>query len=310
MNEAQKQVLSAIKKGNFFGSWLVCGAKGIGKKTFVRQLCSFLTQGDWNIPLNMGNPDIKWLEKNFTEEEKKDIQKTILAGKEVDLTDRKKKGEITVDDVREAISFLSLKSTGSYRILIVNLAEDMNPNAANALLKVLEEPKQDTLILLLTENVEKLLPTIKSRCRRLTIHAMSDSEIGEIVLKQYPKVDISKIVQLSNGSIGKALILAEKDGVALYDEFISLCVPQPQLSIEEIGNFADKICEDEDLFDLFKEFVLDFLKKLVLKNKDKTEEISDAYFKMIHLFSQLDSLKLDKSQLIEQVFFKLSEVVI
>lgn len=310
MTALEKQVLMAIKKGSLFGSWLVCGPKGTGKKTFVRRLCAFLTCGDWDAELPEVHPDIKWVEKNYTEEEKKDIQKTILAGKEVDFADRKKKTEITVDDVREAISFLSLKSTGGYRILVINLAEDMNTNAANALLKVLEEPKTNNLILLLTENMGKLLPTIKSRCRRFLIEPMSDAQLKEILTKQFPRTNADKIIALAEGSVGKALLIAQRDGVSLYDEFVSLCVPLPQLSIENINAFSDSVLTDEDMFDLFKDFVFHFIRENALKKPDRASAISDIYFDLVHLFAAIDGLNLDKKQTIEQVFMKLSEVVL
>ena len=182
MQTAQEQISAALKNSKISGSWLITGPFGVGKKTFARSLCSFLTTGHWSESQSF-NPNVKWIECDLTEEAKKEIQKMILAGKEVESNAKTmaKKKEITVDDIREGIKFLSLKSSeNEYRVLVISLAEDMNTNAANALLKMLEEPFPRSIILLLCQNTGKLLPTIASRCRKIKIPKLSFEDMTQL----------------------------------------------------------------------------------------------------------------------------------
>ncbi len=123
-----------------------------------------------------------------------------------------KQGEIRVDDSQEILKTLALKSyEGGYKIMIVWMAEKMNIAASNKLLKLLEEPPEKTLFLLIAESEEAIIQTIRSRCQVLHFARLSDSDIIDSLVKSHG-VDIktaTKIAQQSQGNYNKALQLLE-----------------------------------------------------------------------------------------------------
>ena len=316
MTDPKEQIKSILKKGKMTGSWMIIGPYGVGKKAFAESLCAFLLTGNWERKLNF-HPDVKWVERSLTEEEKKETVKAILAGKEVATSDaeRAKKKEITVDDIREALRFLSLKSSGTgLRILIVNLADEMNENAANAILKMLEEPSPNTLILLLCQNTGRLLPTIRSRCRKIILRPLSFEKMCEQIRQQYPTCkDVELIASLCDGSIGLAKDIIENNGIELYQNILSLCVPSNHLNIEKLSLFADMIQKDDRAYALMKIFVLNIINERAKKEARigmmQAEVWTDLYQEVTEIFRQIDTLYLDKKQFIMKFFLKIAEEI-
>ncbi len=316
MLKPEDQIIQAVKKNKIAGSWLISGPYGVGKKQFAHRLISYLMTNEWDTPFTF-HPNVKWLECGLTEEAKKDIQKTILAGKQVEETAKNtaRKKEITVDDIREGLKFLSLKSTAdSYRILVINLADDMNINAENALLKVLEEPYPNTLILLLCQNTGKLLPTIRSRCRQIVIPPMPyDALVAEIKQKIPDCVHAELLADLAHGSIGLALDIHREEGIILYQKVCSFLRPLGQIMIEELSDFTDYVSKDEQVYKMTKTFLLNWLAdtahKMALEGNPMAETFIDLYNETTRLFADTDNLYLDKKQALTQIFFKISEVL-
>ena len=314
MTDPKEQINAILKQGKMTGSWMVIGPYGVGKKAFTKSLCSFLLTGNWEQKLDF-HPDIKWVERSLTEEEKKETVKAILAGKEVSLSDegRARKKEITVDDIRDALKFLSLKSSGSgLRILIVNLADEMNENAANALLKRLEEPYPNTLILLLCQNTGRLLPTIRSRCRKIMLRPLPFDTICNQIRQNFPACkDVELIATLCDGSIGLAKDIIENNGIELYQNILSLCVPASQLNIEKLSLFADMIQKDDRAYALMKVFVLNIINEQAKKEAKAgtmlAEYWTDLYQEATQIFRQIDTLYLDKKQFIMKLFLQIAD---
>lgn len=310
----KEQIIQTIQKGKMSGSWLISGPLGVGKKQFASAWASFLTTGIWQAN-DSYNQNVKWIECGLTDDAKKEIQKMILAGKSVEETDKTtaRKREITVDDIREGIQFLSLKpAKNEYRILIINRADDMNPNAANALLKVLEEPYPQSVIILLSQNTGKLLPTIVSRCRKITLPLLSFEEIVAQLSKSYPECKyIDLIAELSNGSIGLAHKIYEMNGIELYQKLTEFCVPFQEVDIEKLSDFTDLIVKNEDTFQLFCIFLEFKLSRLIKQNMEfnptKAENLLEIFEESQKLFTQVDSLYLDKKQIATTILLSISE---
>ena len=314
MTDPKKQVTEILRQGKMAGSWMIIGPYGVGKKEFAQQLSAYLTTGNWDNPLSF-HPDIKWVERSLTEEEKKETVKAILAGKEVEHSTegRARKKDITVDDIREALKFLSLKSSSSnLRILIINLADDMNENAANALLKMLEEPYPNTLILLLCQNTGRILPTICSRCRKIMLRPLDFEKMCLKIKEQIPECkNIELLASLSDGSIGLAKDIFHNNGIELYQNILSFFVPISQLNIEKLSIFSDLFVKDEKSYALLKVFILNAIneqaKKMALKGKIEAENWVDLYREANEIFAQIDGLYLDKKQFIMKLFLKIAE---
>ncbi len=131
-----------------------------------------------------------------------------------DLGIENKQGQIGVDEAEDIVKKLSLKSyEGGYKVMIIWMAEKMNIAAANKLLKLIEEPPKDTLLLLITENEERIIKTILSRCQVLHFRALSESDIKNTLILEHAIDDnqAAKISHQSNGNWNKALHLIHND---------------------------------------------------------------------------------------------------
>ena len=315
MTEPIEQIKKAKETDKISGSWLITGGYDYEKISFIYDICSVLLNKYYNDKA-LFEPDVKWLECGLTDEAKRDIQKTILAGKSVD-TDKvlSYKKEITVDDVRDGIQFLSFKgSINGYRILIINPADKMNENASNALLKVLEEPPERSVILLICQNMGKLLPTIKSRCRQIKIKPLSDEALADKIKESYPDMDdISLVVSLSKNSFGQAKEICENNGLEIYHQMISLFQNSGNLETERVQSFIEMVSKETISFSLAKNFLSDFVaeqvKKNALSNPFIAEDLLDVWSEINQLFVDIDRIYLDKKQVLQTVIFKIAGVL-
>ena len=304
-----------VAKGKITGSWLFCGPFGVGKRKTATGLANYLATGIWCETAHE-NPQIMRVERSLTEEAKKEIQKTILASQAIEENEKtqRRKQEIAVEDIRAGIHFLSLKpGANEYRILILYLAEEMNPNAANALLKILEEPFERSVLILITENAGKLLPTICSRCRRIDFPLLSQAEIEQGLYALCPDpTDRAFIASLAEGSLGKAQLIYENNGLELYQrlsDFMSR--PLNDIPVESLNTFADTVLKSNESYRLFQMF---FTKILVQRTKEEmhqqneeTENLTDFYFQTLELFRKTDLLYLDKKQNIINLILRYAE---
>ena len=249
---AEQEFISCFKSNKLHHSWLITGEKGIGKATFAWQMAKFLlTQPIHFRESNglFGNSDENH-NSDIDENLKKTMIARILAESEPRLVvvrksfDEKRKtfrSSIRVDEVRHLKTFFSLSvSDGGGRVAIIDCAEDMNTNAANALLKTLEEPPKDTIFLLISHNPHSLLPTIKSRCRELRLSSLTESDLKS-ALKQIritiPENDSKIYSLLGSGSVGNSIRLLEHDGAGLYRTLLTFLNQLPNLNGFELGKF-------------------------------------------------------------------------
>jgi DNA polymerase III subunit delta' len=162
---------------------------------------------------------------------------------------RRLRGEIIVDDTREIAAFLRLTpAEGGWRVVIVDGADEMNRNAANALLKILEEPPRCALLLLVAHNPGRLLPTIRSRCRRFPLASLPPAIVHHLLLRyrpDLPEPQAEALTTLSGGSIGRALDLAAAGGVELYEAVLGLLSREPGIDPAALHAFADRLVRSD-----------------------------------------------------------------
>ena len=269
---AEQEFINCFKSNKLHHSWLITGEKGIGKATFAWHMAKFLlTQPIPSIePKGLfGNSDENQ-NNDLGENLKKAKIARILAESEPRLVvvrksfDEKRKtfrSSIRVDEVRHLKTFFSLSvSDGGGRVAIIDCAEDMNINAANALLKTLEEPPKDTVFLLVSHNPQSLLPTIKSRCRELRLRNLTESDLKS-ALKQMnltiPKNDSKIYSLLGSGSVGNSIRLLEHDGAGLYRTLLSFLNQLPNLNGFELEKFIATFSgnKNRSRLDLFVELL-------------------------------------------------------
>ena len=250
---SEQEFINCYKSGKLHHGWLITGAKGIGKATLAWRIAKFLlTQPIDSIQTN-GFLDISDGKKPIELDEhlKNTITARIMAESEPRLAvlrksfDEKRKtfrSSIQVDEVRQLNNFFSLSvSDGGGRVAIIDCADDLNINAANALLKTLEEPPKNTVFLLISHNPQSLLPTIKSRCRELRLSNLTESNLIS-ALRQInltiPENDSEIYSLLGSGSVGNSIRLLEHDGAGLYRTILSFLNQLPNLNGFEIEKFV------------------------------------------------------------------------
>jgi len=163
--------------------------------------------------------------------------------------------------VRGIIDFLHLKPAASpWRVVIVDSADDLNRNSANALLKILEEPSANTVILLLSHAPQALLPTIRSRCRKLLLQPLPHDLVAAELAARFPDVkarDRALAVATAGGSLGQAIRMIEREGVGLIRDLGGLLASWPKLDAGLLHRLGDKLgARDQDAqFDLAVELL-------------------------------------------------------
>jgi DNA polymerase-3 subunit delta' len=260
---AERQLLGAWRSGRLPHAWLIGGIPGIGKATLAYRFARFaLTQGQSSQGrLTQGGagqggglfgapPPSESLHVDPSHP----VYRRIAASGHADLLtverpfDEKRgrfKSDIPVDEVRRIAPFLHLTAAeGGWRVVVVDGAERMNPAGQNAILKILEEPPKGALLLLVTENPGGLLPTIRSRCRKLMLEPLPETELATLLARHRPdlsEADRAALVRLSEGSIGRALDLAVAGGLDLYREMIGLLSPLPKLDLAALHGWGDRL---------------------------------------------------------------------
>ncbi|MGB0671045.1 MAG: DNA polymerase III subunit delta', partial [Rhodospirillales bacterium] len=175
------------------------------------------------------------------------------------------KNDIPVADVREVGAFMSMTSgEGGWRVVIVDSADDMNRNAANALLKVLEEPPPRALLMLISHNPGRLLPTIRSRCRKLALRPLAPELIAAELGTAVPDTDRDRLGRLADGSLGRALDLAADSGLEIHSQLIELLASLPRLDGRALTAFCDRFSRvgTERAFDLLGELLLGLVNRI------------------------------------------------
>lgn len=193
--------------------WMIAGRKGTGKASFALAAARELV-AEPGVPQPPGaHPDI-----------------IVLANLPASAEDEKKRAEgkpyqtkrnIAVDQIRAMQQRLNTRPTlGPRRVIIIDSADDLEKNAANALLKSLEEPPAGTFFLLVTHRPGQLLPTIRSRCRVLHFRPLSDAEIDRVLIREVPQADAAMreaAIAAAGGSPGAALEFVELDLGRMHD---------------------------------------------------------------------------------------------
>jgi DNA polymerase-3 subunit delta' len=132
---------------------------------------------------------------------------------------------------------------GEWRVAIVDAADEMNRNAANAVLKILEEPPPKAVLLIAAHAPGRLLPTIRSRCRRLALQPLSDDTVMQLLGDYAPdttKEERAALTGLADGSIGRALELASAGSLGLYRDMVEVLATLPELDMPRLHGFAER----------------------------------------------------------------------
>ena len=154
------------------------------------------------------------------------------------------RAEIAIDDVRELGRFMHMTpAMGEWRVAIVDSADEMNRNSANAILKILEEPRPNSVLLIVAHAPGRLLPTIRSRCRRLALKPLGTEAVMQLLADDAPDTKPEErvaLASLAEGSIGRALELAGAGSLGLYREMVDVLATLPDLDMARLHTFAER----------------------------------------------------------------------
>lgn len=206
-DEAWSQWRNALAGERMHHGWILSGRRGVGKSAFALAAARELVAEPGIPQPNGDHPDILYLThppRNDVEARKRE------EGKPFELA-----RNIKIDQVRQLQKRLTMRATlGARRAVIFDPADDLEPAAANALLKSLEEPPQGTFFLLVAHRLGRLLPTIRSRCRVLHFPRVSDADMEAVLARESPQASSdmrAAAIAAASGSPGAAIDFVELD---------------------------------------------------------------------------------------------------
>src|ERR1700737_1691435 len=266
---AERELRRLDEIGRLPAALFLSGPHGIGKATLAFRLARFL--------LASGEERSAVAERGLAIDPESGVFRRVAAGGHADLLTieraydarrRRLRGEIVVEDAGGITGFFPLAAAEEgWRIVVVDGADEMNRSAANALLKVLEEPPRRALLLLVSHSPGRLLPTIRSRCRRFPLTALERPAVMQLLRRYRPELDepeAEALAMLCEGSVGRALEIADAGGLALYGSIVEMLSRVPVIDLSRLHAFADQLAraDAEDGHRAWAELLSQFLARM------------------------------------------------
>lgn len=289
-NAIEKLLLSAINKNTMPHALIFSGQKGIGKSTMAQRLARALL----NYGIDDSNQDSLFGESPKSKLESFDIDKDnpifsqvaskgnpdlITIERLVDPKTQKPKNELSIEMARKIAPFLRMTSSnGGWRIVIVDDADTMNRNAQNAILKILEEPPKNTLLILVCHRLGAMIPTIRSRCRVIEFDGLSRENFNTLLKidnNDLSDQEINLLHIFSNQSIGQAKIILENKGLETIQSCLDILQSYPKINDLEVHKLSDSAGRfgQDNSFNMIEMTFLKFLENIIQSKARETELI-------------------------------------
>lgn len=298
--------------GRMHHAWLLSGPKGIGKATAAFRFAGHVFRHGGEAQINPefikadagdvvesriskgGHPNLLYLSRPWGQKSKK--FKTML----------------TVDEIRQTQKFFGMTAGESgWRVCIIDAADDMNANAANALLKILEEPPAKTLFLVISHAAGRLLPTIRSRCQILPMKPLSGEQVLGVTerfgaLEGVAPADRDLVGRLSGGSVRRALVLLNLDGISLFKQIEAICKNPTNPDWTQIHALATQLAPraQDEKYRLFLDLMYNYMHEQVTSNGELKALAgwAELWEKTNHAANLADAYNLDRKQTILSLF--------
>jgi DNA polymerase-3 subunit delta' len=331
---AHAEFIDALHGGRMHHAWLIVGPEGVGKATLAYRLSrEVLARGEEGVaqaPIaadhpvfrkvaGLGHPNLLLIRRSWNDKTKRYSQ------------------WIGVDEVRRLRNFLGHSAgEAGWRVVIVDRADDLNQNAANALLKALEEPPPRTLFFLIATAEGRIPVTIRSRCRTLRVGALDADELERAVRaaleRDEHEVDAETLgtaLALSQGSVRRALELATGEGIALHRDILAAFAKLPELDGQAAHRLAERLGgfgSDSERLELFLSLLLGLMERLIrnvatgegaigeekalagrLLDSASLPQWVEAWEAIGRAKADAASLNLDRSLLVLETFYRLQQ---
>jgi DNA polymerase III subunit delta' len=319
--DAERTLLAAYRGGRMPHAWLIGGPPGVGKATLAYRVARFV----------LAHPDAAAQDVQAAQTLALDsthpVARRIAAQAHPDILTLERtagptgtiRSVITVDDVRRTVGFFgSTAGAGGWRICIVDSADDLqSPQGANALLKVLEEPPSRALFLLVSHAPGRLLATIRSRCRRLTLRALEGADVAQAAAQALERDpgdrEVLKAAAAAQGSVARATTLLGGAALVIRDRMIELLGGLPQIDPQALHALGDTLGRSDDTaFDTFVETIQDWLSAQLHVSgapAGRLARVAEVWEKLDRAARDVEVFNLDRKPMVFAVFGLLAEAV-
>jgi len=317
--DAERAILDAYKSGRIAHSWLIGGSPGIGKATLAFRLARFV----------LANPDPRASEvqsaTSLAVDPAHPVARRVAAQAQGDLLVlergiNEQTGKlytvIRVDDVRRTVSFFgSTAGEGGWRIAIVDAVDDLQREGANALLKILEEPPQRSLLLLVSHAPGRELPTIRSRCRRLLLRPLEVDDVVRALAAAAGRTvgdpDVRQAAEAAEGSVGRALDFLDGETLALRQRILELLGQLPNPDPRALHGLGEAIGgTDPRTLEAFMDIVNGWLSARLgvgAQGNAQMARVAEIWDKVNRAARDAETYNLERKPLVFAVFGALAE---
>ena len=317
--EAEQALLASYRSGRVPHAWLIGGPPGIGKATLAYRFARFVlahpdpaapdVQKATSLALDPAHP----VARRVAAQAQGDL---LVIERVVNEQTGKLYTVIRVDDVRRTVSFFgSTAGEGGWRIAIVDAVDDLQREGANALLKVLEEPPERAILLLVSHAPGRELPTIRSRCRRLLLRQLAESEVAQAAAaatgRASDDTDIQEAARVAEGSVGRALFLLDEAARSLRQRVLDLIAQLPNPDPRALHALGDALGgSDPATLAAFMDLVNGWLSERLSGGagpKAQLARVAETWAKVNRAARDAETYNLERKPLVFAVFGALAE---
>jgi DNA polymerase-3 subunit delta' len=320
--EGEEAFLEGLRSGRLHHAWLIGGPQGIGKATLAYRVARAILD-----PVKSRDPGLRSLDLSPESTASRQVaalsHPNLAVLRRAPATDKKAASStIPVEAVRRVLAmFGSTAADGGYRICIVDSAEDLTVSSANALLKVIEEPPPRSLFLIISHAPQRVLPTIRSRCRRLLLRPLEDRDIRSVIASLegawdgIPRDVVDQALTYGEGSVRRTLELMDADKVSFIGQVTRLLEGLPRADTREIHVLAEALSrrDAEDSYDLaldtVQRWVSGRLQEQAGLGASRLAPLVEVCEKIARSAREIDVFNLDRRPFVLALFDDLADAV-
>jgi DNA polymerase-3 subunit delta' len=316
---AERALLDAYRGGRIPHAWLIGGPPGIGKATLAYRAARFVLAHP-----DPAAPAVQTAASLTVDAEHPAARRMAARAHGGLLVLERTEGEsgalrtvITVDEVRRTIGFFGhTAGEGGWRICIVDSADELQyPQGSNALLKILEEPPPRALLLLVSPAPGRLLPTIRSRCRQLTLRPLSPEDIARAAASALARsADDEEVIEAAaaaDGSVGRAVQLLSGDALKVRERVTALLAALPSVDAMALHALGDALGRaDPQAFATFVDTVREWLSARLGRGAGepaRLAQVAEVWEKLNGAAREVETFNLDRKPMVFAVFGLLAE---